>query len=195
VPFHSWLALRSARRVVQAIAFVTVLVLGVNVPGGSAEAAVAGPRVAKAAPHAPAIPRDRRVPFRWQTPRKAKAPQSFKKYDPMVDSKLPGPGSATIDLTAVAAPATSPVPGARATRALAGLRRAGGLPVLVGPSPARPGRSPAAVGPGRLTVRVTDQKTASAAGIHGILFSVTSSRAGPVMVAVDDSSFAAAFRR
>jgi RHS repeat-associated protein len=187
---------------VQATALVTAPVLAVTVSGGTAVAMIPGPGAGptpKSTTHAPAIPRDKRIAYQWQVPRKSQAPQPFKKYDPTADSKLPGPGTATVDLTAATAGATGSTPTAGASPAPAGLRRAGGLPVLVGPAPARPGAKPAgapgAAGPARLTVQVTDQKTAQAAGIHGILFSVASASAGAgsAMVAVDDSSFAAAF--
>jgi RHS repeat-associated protein len=202
VPLFPRLTWRAARRVVQATALVTAPVLAVTVSGGTAGAMIPGPGAGptpKSTTHAPTIPRDKRIAYQWQVPRKSQAPRPFKKYDPTADSKLPGPGTATVDLTAATAGATGSTPAAGASPASAGLRRAGGLPVLVGPAPARPGGKPAgasgAAGPARLTVQVTDQKTAQAAGIHGILFSVASAStgAGSAMVAVDDSSFAAAF--
>jgi len=73
------------------------------------------------------------------------------------------------------------------------MRRAGSLPISLGFVPGRPGATSAQNGVTQATVRVASQRTAEAAGIHGILFSISSAHQGPAMVGVDDTSFAAAF--
>jgi hypothetical protein len=81
-------------------------------------------------------------------------------------------------------------------RETARLKRAGTLPVLVGlPAAGANGAGPS--GPSSVSVTLTDQKSAQAAGIHGILFTLAAASgsvgSGPVTVSVDDSSFSAAF--
>jgi hypothetical protein len=51
---------------------------------------------------------------------------------------------------------------------------------------------PAAAGLAGSPSRVTDRKTATVAGIHGIMFSISSGRPGPVHGGMADTSFVAA---
>ncbi|MFF7636021.1 hypothetical protein ACFZB9_23180, partial [Kitasatospora sp. NPDC008050] len=161
-----------------------------------------------AKPHRPAAPVERRIPFKRATPGKVPTTGGFTAYDPTVASKLPGAGSAVVDLTA----ATGGGARALATpqgREPAGGGRAGTLPISVAPAEtagaktgAKTGAKAEAAGAGsaplsRVRVTTADQSVASKAGVHGVLFSVESADAsagsGAATVTVDPSSFRAAF--
>jgi RHS repeat-associated protein len=174
--------MRRWRRLVWTAALTTTLMVTATTTVNAATM-VATPSATR---HAPAIPRDSQIPYTRLTPAPAPSLPPFRRYDPTAATKLPGAGSATVDLTtgATRAATSTALPGG------APMRRAGTLPVLLGPAPG-------AAGPARVTVTLTDQGTARAAGVHGVLFSVApadaAAGAGPLTVSVDDSSFAAAY--
>ncbi|MBS2963330.1 hypothetical protein KGA66_09755 [Actinocrinis puniceicyclus] len=152
---------------------------------------------AKSIPAPPPIPAEKQIPYSLQSPGKARALPSFPKFDPTVDSRLPAAGSATVDLNAATpAPRADGAFRTPSTNSAIAPKRAGTLPVLVG-RPAAGAKSTAPSGPSRVAVTLTDQKSAQAAGIHGILFTLAvapgSTGTGPVTVSVDDSTFSAAF--
>jgi hypothetical protein len=158
------------RRLTATLAPVMAILLIIAMPGAGSVAS-ASASVDASGHHRPPVPADRLVPFQWQVPGKAPAPKPFRHYDPRADSRLPRPGSATVR-----------VPGATRGRSAAVLMQAGTLPVSVGETRAA-----------TMTVHVAAQRTAQAAGVHGVLFTVASTQPGSATVAVDDSSFAAAF--
>ncbi|MFI7401668.1 polymorphic toxin-type HINT domain-containing protein [Streptomyces sp. NPDC049541] len=156
-----------------------VLVVGLLPAGVATATPAAGPQVT-----APAVPRDKRIPFTHATPERHSAPKRFKHFDPTGHAKLPAAADAVVTLPALAAPA-----GVRAPQV-----RAGSTPVLLGAADAQP-RSAGVIGSQQVRVSVLDQKTARAAGVHGVLFTLhrTSPGGGRIALRVDDSSFRYAF--
>ncbi|MFY4718515.1 RHS repeat domain-containing protein [Streptomyces sp. LaBMicrA B280] len=136
---------------------------------------------------APAVPRDKRIPFTRATPERGKAAKPFKHFDPSGRAKLPAPGGATVTL-----PVTTAAKGlsAKATQV-----RAGKTPVLLGPAASTRTPSAAVAATQRVRVTMLDQKSALTAGVHGALFTLrrTSVGGGKVALTVDDSSFRYAF--
>ncbi|QKW25051.1 type IV secretion protein Rhs [Streptomyces seoulensis] len=136
---------------------------------------------------APATPSNQRIPFTWATPKRGPSPKPFKHFDPTGHAKLPAPGSAIVTLPVTTAAAD---PSAKASQV-----RAGKTPVLLGAATRAHASSIAVTAPQRVRVTTLDQKTASAAGVHGVLFTLqrTSPGSGKVALRVDDSSFRYAF--
>lgn len=123
--------------------------------------------------YTPAAPVQREIPHTLAASGHAPKKPSYKTYNPAADAALPGTGSAVVALPAAAG---APV-------------RAGSLPVAIG-------RAANAGSPDKLQVTLASQQTAVAAGVHGVLFSVTpadTNGSGPVDVAVDDAKFLAAY--
>jgi RHS repeat-associated protein len=184
---HKFLASRVpvkvTRRAVFALRLVTPFLLAAGLTAGAAgEAAQAATPVVRN--HVPAPPKSTWVPFTWLAPsRTAPAVKSFPRFDPRVDSSLPSAGSATVSVPAGDRLHSAVASSSLASAPASGLVRAGTLPVLVGDASQA----------GSVTVRVADQGTAQAAGLHGMLFTVGSSAAGAATVAVDDSSFKFAY--
>ncbi|MGW6704231.1 RHS repeat domain-containing protein [Streptomyces sp. NPDC054956] len=183
------------------------LLMGGAIPD-IAQAAAAG----KPKPKAPAVTKEKKIPFTRATPGKGRAEVPFAKYDPRVASKLPGAGSAVVDLTSASSPASSVPASADAAKSVLVRTepkpvRAGDLPVLLKPAAGSKGPAASAAGgpsagaPSKVRVSVADQKTAQAAGVHGVLFSVGAEGAGgadagpggSTVVTVDPSSFGSAF--
>ncbi|MYU04264.1 type IV secretion protein Rhs [Streptomyces sp. SID8366] len=135
----------------------------------------------------PAVPRNKRIPFTRQTPKRGPSPKPFKHFDPSGHAKLPAPGSATVVLPVTAAGAGL---SAKATQ-----ERAGKTPVLLGAVAGTQAPSAALTTTQRVRVTTLDQKSALAAGIHGLLFTLqrTSPGSGKIALRVDDSSFRYAF--
>lgn len=184
---------RSVRRFARVSALSCAFSLAVTLTAGTAQAMPApNPR---GLPAPPPIPAEKQIPYTWQTPGKARTLPSFPKFNPTVDSRLPGAGAATVDLSATSAEPKDDGTAHAPNNAAASLKRAGALPVLVGLTASAKPAAP--TGPSRVSVTLTDQKTAQTAGIHGILFTLAaapgSTGGGPVTVSVDDSSFSAAF--
>ena len=179
----------------RAICGALAAVAGLLMAGGSTAAAAAARKV-----HPPAIPAEHVVPHTLAARGKAPVAQSYRRYSPLVDSRLPGAGSAVAAMPAAGsrvAPTNAP---AAVSVVNPGAVRAGSLPVLVGPAVhSVPGGRTATAGaaPASVTVTMTNQPTALAAGVHGILFKIAptagASGAGAVQVSVDDSSFVAAY--
>ncbi|MFI7601214.1 polymorphic toxin-type HINT domain-containing protein [Actinoplanes sp. NPDC049681] len=147
-------------------ALVAVLLVAVT---PSLTYAVAGEPPAVAAPR-PVPPKLERVKL-GKTARTATAKPHKKValFDASARASLPGAQTTTIDLSA---------PAARSV--------AGATPIKVSRGPGK--------APDRVRLQATDQKTARAAGIHGLLFSVGSATgAGTVRVDVDPSTFANAY--
>jgi RHS repeat-associated protein len=162
--------------------------------------------------HPPPVQVQHLVPYSLAAPGKAPAAPSYPRYSPLVDSTLPGAGSAVAVMPAAGstlAPTQGQLP-AGLSAANPGAQRAGALPVLIGPSagapstPSAPGApstpsSPPLAGPApsAVSVTLTSQQTALAAGVHGIMFSVGAATgsvgSGAIDVSVDDSSFVAAY--
>ncbi|MFJ1753010.1 RHS repeat-associated core domain-containing protein [Kitasatospora sp. NPDC088134] len=146
----------------------------------------------QAKPNVPAVPKERQVPYSRAAPGKGSAVASFAKYDPTVASRLPGAGSAVVDLAGAGAGSG---PGSLSAEAAPGAVRAGNLPVLVkpvdGPAVAKAAPSPSS----KVRVTLTDQSVAQKAGVHGILFSLGTEGGGgrAATVTVDPSSFRSAF--
>ncbi|MFE2719241.1 polymorphic toxin-type HINT domain-containing protein [Streptomyces mirabilis] len=157
------------------------LVVGL-LPAGVAAATPAKPHVA-----APAAPHNKRVPLARPWPKRSSSSKRFKHFDPSGHTKLPAPGSAVVTLPNAAASASL---SARATQV-----RAGSLPVLLGAAAGPQPRSAAVTGSQRVRVTMLAQKSARAAGVHGVLFTLqrTSPGSGKVALRVDDSSFRYAF--
>ncbi|MGW1761022.1 RHS repeat domain-containing protein [Streptomyces mirabilis] len=159
-----------------------VLVVGL-LPAGVAAAA------SPVKPHAavPAAPHNKRVPLARPWPKRSSSPKRFKHFDPSGHTKLPAPGSAVVTLPNAAASASL---SAKATQV-----RAGNLPVLLGAAAGPQPRSAAVTGSQRVRVTMLAQKSARAAGVHGVLFTLqrTSPGSGKVALRVDDSSFRYAF--
>ncbi|MFC9630710.1 RHS repeat-associated core domain-containing protein [Streptomyces mirabilis] len=157
------------------------LVVGL-LPAGVAAATPAKPHVA-----APAAPHNKRVPLARPWPKRSSSSKRFKHFDPSRHTKLPAPGSTVVTLPNAAASTSL---SARATQV-----RAGNLPVLLGAAAGPQARSAAVVGSQRVRVTMLAQKSARAAGVHGVLFTLqrTSPGSGKVALRVDDSSFRYAF--
>ncbi|MFF3918956.1 polymorphic toxin-type HINT domain-containing protein [Streptomyces sp. NPDC001852] len=136
---------------------------------------------------APAVPHDKRIPFTRRTPKQVPPHKGFKHYDPTAHAELPAPGSAVVTLPVAAATTRLT---AEATRV-----RAGRTPVLLGAGVGVRPQATAVTGAQRVRVTVLDQKTARAAGVHGLLFTLrrTGPGSGNVSLRVDDSSFRYAF--
>ncbi|MFF5075547.1 RHS repeat domain-containing protein [Actinoplanes sp. NPDC000266] len=90
-------------------------------------------------------------------------------FDPSQRAALPGAQTSTVELSASAKSAAST-------------------------SPIKVGRAATGAAPDRVQLKTTDPKTAAAAGVRGVLFSITpEAGAGAVRVDVDPSTFANAF--
>lgn len=138
----------------------------------------------------PAPLKDEVLPIVHAVPRKGGASKSFARFNPSAHATLPGATSATVSL-ASPGDGASTAQGRRADSAASGAAaeqvRAGASPVLL--SPVR-----SAVTPSQVHVVTADQKTATAAGVHGVLFSLQSAGiAGKVGVTVDPSTFRFAY--
>ncbi|MFJ3233520.1 ricin-type beta-trefoil lectin domain protein [Streptomyces sp. NPDC086787] len=151
------------------------------------------------------------IPFHRATGGKAPRIGSFRHYDPAKSARLPAAGSAVVDLAAPTAADSRKSHSPDAARERTGAVRP--VPVRAGTLPftfsagapaagARKGAHNQAIkkpgtAAGRIRITLTSQKTALAAGIHGILFSVSAADAtaqpGPVNLTVDDSSFRYAY--
>jgi hypothetical protein len=116
----------------------------------------------------PGAPATKRVALTKKAPKRVVATRKpYAKFDPGTHAALPGAANATVAV------------GARV--------RAGSSPVSV----SKPARGTA---PGKVQVRTADQRTATAAGVHGVLFSVRGSGgAGTVGVDVDPAAFRDAY--
>ncbi|MFF9601688.1 polymorphic toxin-type HINT domain-containing protein [Streptomyces sp. NPDC014684] len=172
---------RRPRRTVFA-AVGALLVTGL-LPAGAATAASAAERHVSA----PAAPHDKSIPFTHRTPKRGAGHKGFKHFDPTGHTKLPAPGSAEVTVPVAAA---STRLAADATQV-----RAGKTPVLLGAGAAVRPQAAAVKRTQRLRVTVLDQKSARAAGVHGLLFTLrrTGPGSGKVALRVDDSSFRYAF--
>lgn len=146
--------------------------LGTPVP--SANAAAPAGALAQAAAGLRAVKQISAVPARFATPQaKPKA------YTP-TKTTFPQAAAATVALTP---PAAGSARGARS--------RAAGTPVSA--QSIAPSRGSAYAGPKSLRVKVLDHSAAVAAGIPGILMTVSADKAGAARVAVDYSDFAQAY--
>lgn len=136
---------------------------------------------------APAAPQNKRVPLVHSRPGWGSTSKRFKHFDPSGHTKLPEAGSAIVDLPIGAGSARHT---AKATEV-----RAKGTPVLLGEVAGAGSKTAALTGSQRVRVTVLDQKSARAAGVHGVLFTLrrTSPGGGKVALQVDDSSFRYAF--
>lgn len=172
---------RRPRRTVFA-AVGALLVTGL-LPAGTATVASAAERHVSA----PAAPHDKSIPFTHRTPKRGAGHKGFKHFDPTGHTKLPAPGSAEVTVPVAAA---STRLAADATQV-----RAGRTPVLLGAGAAVRPQAAAVKRTQRLRVTVLDQKSARAAGVHGLLFTLrrTGPGSGKVALRVDDSSFRYAF--
>ncbi|WP_405883058.1 polymorphic toxin-type HINT domain-containing protein [Streptomyces sp. NBC_01136] len=158
------------------------LVVGLLPAGVAAAASPVKPHLA-----APAAPHNKRVPLARPWPKRSSSPKRFKHFDPSGHTKLPAPGSTVVTLPNAAASASL---SAKATQV-----RAGSMPVLLGAAAGSQPRSAAVIGSQRVRVTMLAQKSARAAGVHGVLFTLqrTSPGSGKVALRVDDSSFRYAF--
>ena len=197
-----------ARRKVRRF-FSPVLAIGGVLALLAATLAGAPPAIAQPARHVqqPAIPKEQITQHTLAKPGRALTKPSYQRYNPQVDSTLPGAGSAVVRLPRAGTELTSPKGmSAAVSRVNPGAVRAGTLPVLVGPAGvsaatrAVAGERAAVVAepaPSAVAVTLSSQRATLAAGVHGILFSVApatgATGAGAVDVSVDDSSFAAAY--
>ncbi|MFD8814966.1 hypothetical protein ACFV23_26640, partial [Streptomyces sp. NPDC059627] len=164
-----------------------VLVVSMLIPAADAMAAPGRHRHVSA----PDVAKDKRIPFTHAKPKAAAASKRFTRFDPAGHASLPGAGSATVSLTAPSAGGRSAhaAAGSASSRRTVSRLRAGSSPVLL--SAVRSGTTAR-----RVRVTTVDQKTARAAGVHGVLFtlrSVGGTGSGGVGVDVDDSSFRNAF--
>jgi hypothetical protein len=192
-------ARREGRRLARGTVWTAIAAVAGSVLYSTGPAAAADAPAARKLP-LPGVPAERVIAHTLARRGKLPAAPGYRHYNPLVDARLPGAGSGV---------AAMPAPGSRlaAVRAPAavtlvnpGAVRAGSQPVLVGPA-ARTGtaRSGLIAGqePSAVAVTLASQRTALAAGVHGILFSVKpgpgASGSGPVDVSVDDSSFVAAY--
>ena len=187
--------MKRRRRGLGSVALGVALVLTANAALSGTAQATAGRIHA-----APATPSEKTVPATHVAAAAAPKAAPFAKYSPTVDTKLPGAGTAELSLTtpkpAASAHATAGSTAVAAKPGAAVMVKAGALPVSVGLAASGTTANALAVGgTARVKVALTDQQTALAAGIHGILFSVgaQSAGSGPVDVSVDDSSFLAAY--
>ncbi len=165
------------RRIIRSAAVVMVgaLAFGGLVPTGIASAAsAAGVHYA-----APAVPKDKIIPFTHATPRSTPRPKAPAPFDPTGHTALPTAGTAVVNLgtTAAKAPAVG----------TAVEHQAGTLPVWL--TPAKSGG-----GAAQVKVTVAGQATANAAGVHGVLMTLQAQGVGgKVGVRVDPSSFRFAY--
>ncbi|MFF7384815.1 polymorphic toxin-type HINT domain-containing protein [Streptomyces griseoluteus] len=173
-------AARRARRTAAVMA--GALVVGL-LPAGVATAA------SPAAQHRtlPAAPQNKRVPLAHPKPGWGSTSKRFKHFNPGGRAKLPAAGIADVTLPLHAASAHL---NAKATE-----MRVAGTPLLLAATAGAGTKASAAEGSQRVRVAVISQKTARAAGVHGVLFTVqrTSPGTGRVALRVDDSSFRYAF--
>ncbi|MFK4122915.1 RHS repeat-associated core domain-containing protein [Streptomyces longwoodensis] len=136
----------------------------------------------------PAVAKDKRIPFGYAKPKTDAASKRFRHFDPAKHASLPGRGSWTVALPATPTSGRSAhtTAGTATSRQTASRVRAGSSPVLLSAAPS--GRTA-----DRVEVTTVDQKTAQAAGVHGVLFTLKSPGGGNVGVDVDDSAFRNAF--
>ncbi|MCW3845424.1 sugar-binding protein, partial [Micromonospora yasonensis] len=161
-----WTRPRRAVAVVAAASLVTGLLTGTPAAAKPGDGVVAGPPGVSPGPSVKGV---KPLPTRFVTPRN----DAKTTYRP---TRVTWPKAASAQLELAA-------PAARA--------RAAGTPVWAQSVAAKDGR---AAGPGRLSVTVADRQAAQAAGVDGVLLSVTPDVAsGAVRVGVDYDAFAEAY--
>ena len=174
-----------------AAAAVAAVAMVFTLPGAAGAAQTA---MTPAAPRP--VPAQHPVPVHAVPSHKVKVPTMTTWHRPSVSWPAAGAGTAAVP-TGVAHAALA-VPASRENVVMAspstGSARAGGLPVWVGPA-AQAGHPAAVAGPAESQVRVVmaPRQTAAAAGVSGVIFSLSAAAPGPaavVHVSLDYSSFA-----
>jgi RHS repeat-associated protein len=183
---------RPARRRLVAVASALALAAGLAAPPGAAAATPAG--------HRPVPPAQKPVPVYAVRGHRAKVPVMTSWHRPA--TVWPSPGTATVALPAAAAAGVAP-PARLGNAALAGpgpgAERAGSMPVWAGPAGQAGAKTngPGATVPSRVRVSVASRQAAAAAGVKGVIFTVSradgSAAPGRVHVSLDYSSFAYAY--
>jgi len=174
------------RRVLRGSALVTVgaLAFAGLVPSGSAVAvAVAKPKVS-----APAVPKQKVIPFTLAKPKATARPKAPAAFNPAGHTAFPAAGSASVVLNSPASNDSSLAVSSAAGSVVGkpGSRQAGSLPVWL--TPVKSG------GAGQVKVSVASQAAAAAVGVHGILMTLQAQGSGgKVGVRVDPTSFEYAY--
>ncbi|QMU74868.1 hypothetical protein GXW83_02855 [Streptacidiphilus sp. PB12-B1b] len=154
---------------------------------GFACLAPTGTAAAQSAVHygAPAVHKDKTIPFTLERPRSAPAPKDPAQFNPSGHTAFPAAGSASVVLGSAVTSKSTAAAGSAAVVAGAA-RQAGKLPVWLTPL------KPSAVE--QVKVTVASQATTTALGVHGLLMSLQAQGAGgKTQVRVDPSSFEFAY--